>query len=128
MLFLFGIGSGQKDYGLFPKIPCFFCAERRQMRLSKHYSYFHLFFIPIFHFNVTYYFTCPKCSTVYFCNRQKARQIHHYTPVRVEFSDILPANRAFQYCSKCSAAARQDDLFCPICGTELLKSEPKFGS
>ena len=76
MFFLFGTGIKSKYMGRFLNIPCAFCDTGHTMRLTKYYDYFHIFFIPLFHFNTTYYLSCPECNAVFRLDKDKAQRLY----------------------------------------------------
>lgn len=119
MFLLFGTGTGQKDLGLFAGIPCFFCRMRRSMKITKHYSYFHIFFIPLVHYNVVYYVSCPECSAVYMIEKHKAEQLCRDPNTVIDSSDMQTVQRGFGVCPSCGTNVRDEDAYCSKCGKRL---------
>ncbi len=119
MFFLFGTGAKQKDIGRFLNIPCLFCNERHTMHLSKHYSYFHAFFIPLFRFNTAYYLSCPDCSAVYKLVSDKARQLCRDALTNIELADMTVVRHGFALCANCGARTQHDNAYCPQCGHKV---------
>ncbi|MBP8989943.1 MAG: zinc-ribbon domain-containing protein, partial [Clostridia bacterium] len=52
--FIGGVQTAQKQIGTTEQIQCPSCCMKTQFEISKTYSYFHLFFIPVFRWNVRY--------------------------------------------------------------------------
>lgn len=119
MFLLFGIGSGQKVMGVFAGIPCFFCGARHSMTITKHYSYFQLFFIPLIRYNVVYYAACPDCSAVYVIEKHKAAQLCRDPNTVINTSDMVTVHRGLGVCPACGANVRPEDAYCPKCGRKL---------
>lgn len=89
------------------------------MTITKHYSYFHLFFIPIFHYNVVYYATCPDCSAVYIIDRKKAEQLFRDPNTVIDTNDMNTVSRGLSFCPSCGANIQPGDAYCPKCGHKL---------
>lgn len=118
MFLFFGIGSKQQIMGYF-FAPCIYCNTRHSMMLTKQYQYFHLFFIPLFHFHTEYYLSCPDCSALYLLNKQKAEQLCRNPETVVDAADMNTVGRGIRYCNACGAQIRDGDAFCPKCGHRL---------
>ena len=58
---IFGIGKDKKELRNFPNIICPCCGRYAQASLVMEYSYFHLFFLPLFKFGKKYY-VLPSCG------------------------------------------------------------------
>lgn len=89
------------------------------MTITKHYSYFHIFFIPLFHFHVVYYAVCPDCSAVYVIEKNKAAQLCRDPNTVINTSDMNTVHRGSGVCPACGANVRPEDAYCPKCGQKL---------
>lgn len=62
-MIIFGWGHASiKNYGPTYKIPCKNCGNENHWYLSRTMTWFTLFFIPIFPYNIKYFLYCPVCQ------------------------------------------------------------------
>jgi len=62
---IFGINQTEKPIGTCNNTVCPSCGALTRLEVYKRYSYFHLFFIPTFKWNVKYYAKSSCCGSIY---------------------------------------------------------------
>ncbi|OQB21950.1 MAG: hypothetical protein BWY11_02138 [Firmicutes bacterium ADurb.Bin182] len=121
MLLIFGIDSKEKRL-IEQNILCSACGKYGRLEIFVVYSFFSIFFIPIFKWNRRYYARSSCCNTVYAVKKEAGRGIEkgEYTSLRPEDLEILSKASGRRTCSVCGFIAEDESfLFCPKCGAGL---------
>jgi len=88
--------------------------------LSKNYSVFTFFFIPIFPFGASYLAACPNCSSTMKLSKEKGRAFEQ-NPGSVIFAGDLHIrqNSKAHTCPSCGTPIITNQNFCYHCGERL---------
>lgn len=118
---IFGIESKEKKIKELSNIFCKACNKEEIGQLIKTYSYFHIFFIPIFRWNEIYYVLCNNCSTVYEIAKEKGKKIERGEEINITYWDLREINRgnSIRTCNSCNHKVEDRFLYCPYCGNRL---------
>lgn len=116
MVLLFGTGEREKQVRIVGQLQCPHCGVTAPTAMRKHYHYFHLFYIPLFHYMVTYYVYCQECQAVYIVHSGKAKLLREYPGAVALPQELTVVRRGKKLCVKCSTPLELDDLYCPRCG------------
>lgn len=122
MFFIFGISSKQKDLDFSQTSICKTCGAYGRLEAFMTYSYFSLFFIPIFKWNKKYFVKGMCCGSIYSIDKNLGKSIERGENIRLEDSDLEPVNknyRRLKYCKNCNARVEDDFEYCPKCGEKL---------
>lgn len=119
--FIGGVQTAQKQIGTTEQIQCPSCGMKTQFEISKTYTYFHLFFIPVFRWNVRYLAKASCCGKLFELDRDVGRQFEKMMnpDIRPEHLSPLHAFPLYSYCPRCRIELAPDYRFCPFCGHPL---------
>lgn len=123
MFFIFGISQGSKGLDYTKTVVCRQCGGYGRYQVFMTYSYFSLFFIPVFKWGRRYFVQMSCCNTVYELNPEKGKQLSHGENVDIGEQDLtlFKAQRGRfggnqKRCSGCGYETAEDFEFCPKCG------------
>lgn len=123
MLFIFGISSGTKQLNFQQTMICKNCGQYGRLNVFIIYSYFSLFFIPIFKWGKQYYAKTSCCNTLYKIENEIGKKIEHGESITLTDTDLHfvknEKNNFVSYCSKCGQALETDFEYCPKCGFKV---------
>lgn len=118
---IFGIDEAEKSIGTYNNAICPACGAMTRFEIIKKYSYFHIFFIPTFRWNIRYYLKPACCSNVYELDTDIGREYEKDNSIEVKSEHMRPVSQylPFNVCSNCSAKVDPKYSFCPYCGKRL---------
>jgi len=118
---IFGIQDSQKSIGVCNNTVCPSCGALTRFEVLKAYTYFHIFFIPTFKWNVRYYVKSACCSNLYELDPVIGQQYEKglAPDIRNEHLRIVNEYLPFKTCPSCGAKAESRYSFCPYCGMRL---------
>jgi RNA polymerase subunit RPABC4/transcription elongation factor Spt4 len=118
---IFGIDRKQKPLGTYNNAICPACGALTRLEIFKTYSYFHIFFIPIFRWNVKYFVKSVCCSSIYELDPVIGKQYEKEGSVEIRSEHLRPVSEYLPYkvCSNCGARFESGYGFCPYCGNKL---------
>lgn len=124
MLFIFGISSSEKKINFVQTMLCSVCGQFGRLELYMTYTYFSLFFIPVFRWNKRYYIKSSCCGTVYTIDAELGKRIHKGEAVNLTEQDLHQVNQRHQEseqnnCPHCGYLTEKDFEYCPKCGSRL---------
>lgn len=122
MFLIFGIEENEKKLDFDQLIICDGCGRYGRISVFMRYTYFMLFFIPLFKWNKRYYVRMECCGSVCEISPELGRSIE-----KGEVSSIDPSilhfyseQTSWRTCSHCGYTTDEDFAFCPKCGKPLL--------
>lgn len=120
---IFGVEDKQKQIKDINTIGCKNCNNSRHT-LVKQYSFFHIFFIPIFKWNIRYFLICNNCNTIYEIPKEKGIRVENGEDSSITYWDLKVIEnyngaQAQLRCSNCGRAVDSNFEFCPYCGERL---------
>ena len=119
MIFIVGISPRHKPLGMVSCV-CPACSGSVLAYLSKEYSVFTFFFIPIIPFGVSYLVSCPNCGSVMTLSKEKGRAFERGGSIVIYDSDLLILqNNAGPACPFCRAKIIVNQNFCYHCGAKF---------
>jgi len=118
---IFGIQQAEKQIGTYNNAICPSCGSLTRFEVFKNYFYFHIFFIPIFKWNVKYFIKPVCCGSIYELDPIIGKQYEKGQNPKVENEHLRPLNQysPFKTCSGCGARVESGYSFCPYCGRRL---------
>ena len=123
MFFILGIEEKEKELREFANIVCADCGGYSRAVLIMHFTYFHIFFIPIFRWDKRYYIRVRGCGAVYEADAEYGRQLELVT--ELDFSRLKKASSGFggsgelySTCQSCGSAFDPSFAYCPHCGAK----------
>lgn len=121
MFFIMGISQGQKKLNFDQTVICGHCGKYGHLSVYMVYSYFSLFFIPLFKWGRTYYAQTSCCGQTVPIDAELGRQIERGQVTSLP-ENIIPDT--YQYhsvrrCAACGFETEEDYQFCPKCGGRL---------
>lgn len=122
MFFVFGISTKEKEIDFTQTIICPGCGSYGRLEVFMTYTYFSLFFIPIFKWNKKYYVRSTCCGSLFTINEDLGKSIENGQRNRIEESDLHPININYnkeRVCPTCNYSINNDFEYCPKCGRKL---------
>lgn len=120
MFFVFGISTKEKELDFHQTTVCKTCASYGSLKAYMTYSYFSLFFIPIFKWNKKYYIKSTCCGTLYSIDKDLGRSIERGESINISDGDLNTINRGHgKICPSCNHPIEDGFTYCPKCGEKL---------
>lgn len=123
MFFIGGAGNGSKDLGRRTNQVCLGCGSRLGMQLIRTNGYIHLFFVPVFRYDIQYFLICPNCGKTYEISREDGRRLERQPDFALPPDHLIPTgNRPIaqtRFCPSCGSETGPGDRFCRRCGHPL---------
>lgn len=118
---IFGVEQAQKPIGKYNNTICPSCGAMTRFEIFKTYSYFHIFFIPTFKWNIKYYIKPSCCRSIYELDPVIGQQYEKGKNPDIRNEHLRPLNQYLPYktCSSCGAKVESGYSFCPYCGRGL---------
>lgn len=120
MFLFFGTSFKEDTIREFTNVVCPVCGAMTMATLVYSYSYFHLFFIPLFRFSKRYTVRLRCCGAVFEATREQFEQMKN--GVAPEFSSMTRADRGGgngRRCPGCGADVDPRYVYCPFCGMKM---------
>lgn len=120
MFFIFGMSTKEKKLDFIQTIVCSNCGAYGRYGAFMTYSYFSLFFIPLFKWNKKYYIRTSCCGSLYLVNNDIGKSIEKGDNININESDLnlINGDRG-KMCSNCSYPIEDEFEYCPRCGERL---------
>lgn len=123
MFLIFGINEGRKQLPFRQNVPCPVCGRYGAMTAWMAYTYFMLFFIPLFKWNRRYFIRMECCGATCGIPEELGRDIESgkatvLDPSRLGFGRSA-RGPGIRRCPNCGFATAEDFFFCPRCGKPL---------
>lgn len=115
---IFGVEDKQKEIKKIDTVNCKNC-NGRYFTLIKQYTFFHIFFIPIFKWNEKYLLICSNCNNIYEIPKEKGSAIEKGESIEITYWDLnMMYNDSYVQvrCSNCGKIIDNSFEFCPYCG------------
>lgn len=118
---IFGVQDKDKYIGTYNNIVCPSCERLARYEIHKFYRYFHIFFIPIFRWNVRYLVKTSCCGCLYEMDPFVGREFEKNPNTEINNEDLRQVNNylPFKYCSNCKTDVPAEFSYCPYCGGKL---------
>ena len=117
---IFGIQDKEKYIGTCNNIICHSCGRLSKYEVYKVYRYFHIFFMPIFNWNVRFIVIIPCCNSLYELDPIVGREFEKNPNTQIKEENLRRVdNMPFKYCSNCKRNIFAEYNFCPYCGGKL---------
>ncbi len=118
MFFIFGISQKEEKLDFSETIICPACGSYGRMEVFCSYSYFSLFFIPLFRWGRKYFVKATCCGSVCAIDRALGDSIR-----KGETGRIDPSSLSFKSVTRCRICGYipkgEKCTFCPECGSRL---------
>lgn len=120
MFFVFGISSKEKELDFTQTVICPSCGSYGRLEVFMTYTFFSLFFIPVFKWNKKYYVKTTCCGSVYAIDNDLGNDIERGTKTKIEESDLHPiyTGHRQRFCTNCNLPMEPDYQYCPRCGNK----------
>ncbi|HHV59405.1 MAG TPA: zinc ribbon domain-containing protein [Clostridiaceae bacterium] len=117
----FGIQDKDKHIGTYNNVECPSCGRLTKYEIHKLYRYFHIFFIPVFRWNVRYFAKTSCCGSLYELDPSVGREFEKNQNTEIRKENLRPVsnNYPFKYCSNCRTNVPAEFSYCPYCGGKL---------
>lgn len=117
----FGIQDKDKYIGAYNNIFCPSCERLARYEIYKSYRYFHIFFIPIFRWNVRYIVKTSCCGFLYELDPLVGKEFEKNPGIEIRNENLRPLNSylPLKYCINCKTNVPQEFNYCPYCGGKL---------
>jgi len=116
---IFGIQDKQRVIREYSNVVCK-CGRLSRGELIEHYTYFHLFFIPIFKWNKRYYMRFRCCNRIFRIPSDYVEEIKDSSDVDVNrLEEIRVYDDVENRCPNCNGVLQRSFAYCPYCGHKL---------
>ena len=117
----FGIMDKQKNIEYNKSMICPCCGRYSRFNIFMVYTYFHIFFIPIFKWNKRYFAQTVCCNAVYTLSQEIGSAIERGENPEIKDEDLTPYYNAdpIRYCKNCGYKLSEEFDYCPKCGSKI---------
>jgi hypothetical protein len=117
----FGIQDKDNYIGTYNNIVCSSCGKLARYEIHKTYRYFHIFFIPVFRWNVKYIAKASCCGCIYELDTLIGKEFEKNPETEIRKENLRPVHNylPFKYCSDCKTDVPAEFNYCPYCGRNL---------
>lgn len=119
MFFIFGSGQEKKVLNYDQTIICPVCGKFGHLTVVMVYSYFSLFFIPLFKWGKRYFVQTGCCGAVCELDKTLGADIARGCAITLDPSTLSFSGRGHRHCRSCGFETNADFDFCPKCGTHF---------
>ena len=117
---IFGVDQAKKEMAVQNNTTCVSCGRLTRYHIFKTYSYFHIFFIPTFRWNVKYFVQADCCGMISELDPEIGRRFaagesHSIQPEHL-FSFGGQQRSQSRTCHQCGRSFDPDFQYCPYCG------------
>ena len=118
---IFGIDQKEKHIGTYNNAICPACGALTRFEVYKSYSFFHIFFIPVFRWNIKYFVKSVCCSSIYELDPEIGRQYEsgNSPDIKTEHLNMMNGYLPYKICVNCRARVESRYSYCPYCGSKL---------
>ena len=117
---IFGVQNKSKTIETKPNVICSLCGAYGRYEVIKTYNYFHIFFIPVWKWNVRYFIKTRCCEKVYEIEKDMGVRIERGESVVIGREHIhYGEQEVIDLCPNCSAQLDPAFIYCPHCGTRI---------
>lgn len=120
---IFGVKQGQKELGTENNVICPECGRLTRLSVVKRSTYFHIFFIPVFRWNVSYFAKSLCCGQVFELNAEAGKEFEEGKPGAISQGDLRSLGQngksPLVTCASCGARVENSYRFCPHCGNPM---------
>lgn len=118
---IFGIDQKYKPIGTYNNVICPACGALTHYEIFKSYSYFHIFFIPTFKWNIKYYVRSTCCNSSFELDPLIGQEFERGNNPEIKEEHLHSANQRslYKYCRNCGATFDSSYSYCPYCGGKL---------
>ncbi|SHJ03788.1 zinc ribbon domain-containing protein [Parasporobacterium paucivorans] len=121
MFFIMGVSQAEKKLDFDQMVICRCCGKYGHMEVFVAYSYFMLFFIPVFKWNRRYFLRMSCCGSSSELDPELGRSIEKGEVVSLN-EDVLGSScrqKCGKRCPKCGFSTNENYQFCPKCGSPI---------
>ena len=118
---IFGIQQKQKEISTVRNIICPTCEGLGSYEVIKVYDYFHMFFLPVFKWNIRYYIRTSCCKKIMEVNLEVGERIEDGEIVEMKPEDVKELKRmtTSSICRNCGVTIDPHFTYCPYCGKHV---------
>ncbi|HHT53744.1 MAG TPA: zinc ribbon domain-containing protein [Clostridiales bacterium] len=117
----FGIQDKDKYIGSTNNVTCPECGELAGCEIHKQNRYFHVFFIPVYRWNVRYIAKTSCCGCAYELDRTVGREFEKNPDTEIKKENLRRPESClpFKFCANCRVDVPAEFKYCPYCGIKL---------
>jgi len=121
MFLIFGISQNEKQLNFDQLAICKCCGKYGHVTVWMRYTYFMLFFIPLFKWGKHYYVRMSCCNADSEISPTLGHDIEagNVTSLNLDDIDFGCNNKSIHRCSNCGFTTTEDFQFCPKCSKPL---------
>ncbi len=117
---VFGTSYKEKEIGEVTLDQCPNCSGTPTGLVVTRYSYFHLFFLPIYKWNQEFAVYCPGCRTWFHLDPEVGHQIEQGALKTLNYWQLKNGKTAHEpyRCENCGSEMETGFIYCPRCGAK----------
>jgi hypothetical protein len=117
---IFGIQNKDEKIGVINNTECISCGSLTKLDVYKRYSYFHIFFIPVYKWKFEYYAIPYCCKRACILKEEAGQNIEKGLKSAIIPEDCIQViSSSNNHCPYCNINLPQDFKYCPHCGRAL---------
>lgn len=117
---IFGVQNESKTIEAKPNVICPLCGAYGRYEVIKTYNYFHIFFIPVWKWNVRYFIKTRCCGKVCEIEKDMGVRMERGESVTIGWEHIHHGEQEIiDLCPNCSAQLAPGFNYCPNCGARI---------
>ena len=121
MFLIMGINSGRKQLNFDQSEICKSCGSYGHIEVFMTYTYFMLFFIPLFKWNRHYFIRMTCCGATCEISEELGKEIANGNVIslNMEQFDFGHGQADTKRCTNCGYTTSEDYEYCPKCGKQF---------
>lgn len=120
---IFGIENKDKEIKDIKNVLCNNCGSFTSYKLIKSYTFFHIFFIPLFKWNKKYFLISRCCNNVWEIPYDIGEKLEGEDSIPMNFDDYKNITKVDDnyklICPICRNKMQSNYIYCPFCGSKL---------
>ncbi|EYE89570.1 hypothetical protein Q428_02015 [Fervidicella metallireducens AeB] len=120
---IFGIENKEKEIKDIKNVLCNNCGSLTSYKLIKTYTFFHIFFIPLFKWNKKYFLISRCCNNIWEIPLDIGGKLEGEGNVTMDFNqfeNITKADDNYKsICPVCGSNIHNNYVYCPFCGSKI---------
>ncbi|HBG09498.1 MAG: zinc ribbon domain-containing protein [Limnochordia bacterium] len=113
---IFGIQDKEEIIKTEQGVTCPVCGAYDRYEVIRAYTYFHIFFIPVWKWNRRYFIRTRCCQRVCGLDEELGQRIEEGQAVSISTEHLDCRQPAGRFCSSCGAQLHSAFNYCPYCG------------
>lgn len=116
---IFGIQTKEETIRTEQAVTCPLCGAYDRYEVLRAYTYFHIFFIPVWKWNKRYLIRTRCCGRICALDQEVGSRIERGEAVTITAQHLSCSEPRGHFCPSCGAQLHQSFNYCPYCGNRI---------